>query len=85
MGSLTYIHEKPLDAGLTGWAGVEDHLMKNDTGMMKDYADDIDTLLVFVSPKNEHTLQSNKPNIGGFIFRYTHDLCCSNLPAASRG
>ncbi|KIP06608.1 hypothetical protein PHLGIDRAFT_52468, partial [Phlebiopsis gigantea 11061_1 CR5-6] len=31
------------------WAGVEDHLMKNDTGMMKDYADDIDTLLVFAA------------------------------------
>ena len=40
---------QPSDAGLTGWAGVEDHLMKNDTGMMKDYSDDIDTLLVFVS------------------------------------
>ncbi|EKM52133.1 uncharacterized protein PHACADRAFT_58701, partial [Phanerochaete carnosa HHB-10118-sp] len=29
------------------WAGIEDHLMTNDIGEMEDYADDIDTLLVF--------------------------------------
>lgn len=34
---------------LSGWAGIEDHLMTNDAGEMEDYADDIDTLLVFVS------------------------------------
>ncbi|EKM52042.1 uncharacterized protein PHACADRAFT_102800, partial [Phanerochaete carnosa HHB-10118-sp] len=32
---------------LSGWAGIEDHLMTNDIGEMEDYADDIDTLLVF--------------------------------------
>ncbi|GJE97506.1 hypothetical protein PsYK624_137270 [Phanerochaete sordida] len=32
---------------LSGWAGVEDHLFKHDTGETKYYAEDIDTLLVF--------------------------------------
>lgn len=37
---------------LFGWAGIEDHLMKYDTGKIKDFMDDIDTLLVFVSTGN---------------------------------
>ncbi|GJE85033.1 hypothetical protein PsYK624_011100 [Phanerochaete sordida] len=32
---------------LSGWAGIEDHLFKHDTGEMKYHAEDIDTLLVF--------------------------------------
>ncbi|GJE97493.1 hypothetical protein PsYK624_137140 [Phanerochaete sordida] len=32
---------------LSGWAGIEDHLAKHDTGEMKYYGEDIDTLLVF--------------------------------------
>lgn len=36
--------------GLTGWAGIERHMAKYDTAMVQDYADDIDTLLVFVGP-----------------------------------
>ena len=34
---------------LSGWAGIEDHLLKHDNIRMKDYTDDIDALLVFVS------------------------------------
>ncbi|GJE97461.1 hypothetical protein PsYK624_136810 [Phanerochaete sordida] len=33
--------------GLSGWAGVEDHLFRHDTGEMKYHTEDIDTLLVF--------------------------------------
>ncbi|GJE97455.1 hypothetical protein PsYK624_136740 [Phanerochaete sordida] len=32
---------------LSGWTGVEDHLFKHDSGEMKYYGEDIDTLLVF--------------------------------------
>lgn len=39
-------------ATLSGWTGIEHHMAKHDTGMVKDYADDIDTLLVFVSILN---------------------------------
>ncbi|GJE91543.1 hypothetical protein PsYK624_076930 [Phanerochaete sordida] len=35
------------DEKLPGWAGIEEHLMTHDIGEMEDYADDIDTLLVF--------------------------------------
>ena len=35
-------------AGLTGWAGIEEHLSKYDGGRMRGYSDDIDALLVFV-------------------------------------
>lgn len=41
--------QKTLGYALSGWSGIEDHLMKHDTGRVKDYLDDIDTLLVFVS------------------------------------
>jgi hypothetical protein len=34
---------------LSGWTGIEDYMLKHDTVRMKDHADDIDTLLVFVS------------------------------------
>lgn len=34
---------------LHGWAGIEDHMFAHDIGMVSGYADDIDTLLVFVS------------------------------------
>lgn len=37
---------KPAD-GVSGWAGIERHLMKHDTAEMRDYTEDIDTLLVF--------------------------------------
>ena len=36
-------------ANVSSWAGIEDHMMKHDTAMVKDYVDDIDSLLVFVS------------------------------------
>ena len=32
-----------------GWPWIENHLEKHDTGWVKVYADDIDSLLVFVS------------------------------------
>ena len=34
---------------LSGWAGIEHYLLKHDTLKLKDYADDVDALLVFVS------------------------------------
>ncbi|KIP10907.1 hypothetical protein PHLGIDRAFT_185490 [Phlebiopsis gigantea 11061_1 CR5-6] len=34
---------------LPGWAGIEEHFMKYDSSVMKDFADDIDTLLVFAA------------------------------------
>ena len=37
-----------------GWAGIEHHMVKHDSDMVKDYADDIDTLLVFVRKQNPH-------------------------------
>ena len=41
--------QNPTSTPLSGWEGIENHVMKHDTAEMKDYADDIDTLLVFVS------------------------------------
>ena len=38
-------------SGLTGWAGIEDHLFTYDEGKTRGYSDDIDMLLVFVSLK----------------------------------
>ena len=35
--------------GLSGWSAIENYLQKHDLGVVQDYADDIDTLLVFVS------------------------------------
>lgn len=34
---------------LSGWAAIEDRVFQHDAGMMKNYSEDIDTLLVFVS------------------------------------
>jgi hypothetical protein len=34
---------------MSGWAGIDDHLLKHDTGWVQGYANDIDTLLVFES------------------------------------
>ena len=42
-------HQIPADTPLSGWEGIENHVMKHDTAEMKDYTDDIDTLLVFVN------------------------------------
>lgn len=39
----------PAKSSLSGWPAIEDYLQKHDAGMVKDYSDDIDTLLVFVS------------------------------------
>lgn len=33
---------------LFGWTGIEDHLARNDSVMVKDWVDDLDTMLVFV-------------------------------------
>ena len=33
---------------LQGWAAIQNHLLSYDTAVVKDYTDDIDTLLVFV-------------------------------------
>ncbi|KAJ3550953.1 hypothetical protein NM688_g4961 [Phlebia brevispora] len=33
--------------GLSGWAAVEDHMYKRDQGSMRNYSEEIDTLLVF--------------------------------------
>lgn len=44
-------HTQPLPPkhSLNGWSAIENYVQKHDSGMVKDYADDIDTLLVFVS------------------------------------
>ena len=34
---------------LKGWAFIQDKVLSHDEDMISDYADDIDTLLVFVS------------------------------------
>lgn len=34
---------------LYGWGGIEDNLLKHDTVWVQSYANDIDSLLVFVS------------------------------------
>ncbi|EKM50003.1 uncharacterized protein PHACADRAFT_105408, partial [Phanerochaete carnosa HHB-10118-sp] len=34
-------------SGLSGWAGIEATVVKDDEGKMKGYSEDIDTLLVF--------------------------------------
>lgn len=44
----TLLLQNTTDPELSGWGGIEDHLSKYDRGWVKDYADDIDTLLVFV-------------------------------------
>ena len=41
--------QKSTTTQLSGWEGIENHVMKHDTAGMKDYADDIDTLLAFLS------------------------------------
>jgi hypothetical protein len=40
---------KTTKAELSGWAGIEDHLLKHGIGWVQGCANDIDTLLVFVS------------------------------------
>ncbi|EKM57427.1 uncharacterized protein PHACADRAFT_56711, partial [Phanerochaete carnosa HHB-10118-sp] len=35
------------NSGLSGWAGIEDTVAKDDEGKMEGYSEDIDTLLVF--------------------------------------
>ena len=34
---------------MESWAAVQDEMYKHDAAMVKDYAEDIDNLLVFVS------------------------------------
>ena len=62
-------------ATLHGWAGIEDHLAKHDSSTMRDYADDIDTLLVFVRliPSVRHQLLI--VTLGCFVFGHTDDFC----------
>lgn len=33
----------------SGWPAVEEYVQEHDESMVRDYADDVDTLLVFVS------------------------------------
>lgn len=70
-----FLLQNSTDPKLSGWGGIEDHLSKYDSGWAKDYADDIDTLLVFVCvvfsklPLTDHYLV-----IGGSVFRGAHRL-----------
>lgn len=48
---LMWHHQQTSTKNLSGWAAIEDSLLKYDLGRVKDYTDDIDTLLVFVSPR----------------------------------
>lgn len=48
LGSLNACVQKAPGEGLSGWAGIEDHLTTHDSGEMEDNSDDIDTMLVFV-------------------------------------
>ena len=41
---------------MRGWSAIEAYLQKHDSGKVKDYADDIDTLLVFVSYWLQHNI-----------------------------
>ena len=48
---MSCVEQKFTDPNLKGWGGIEDVMFKNDKAQMDDYSEDIDTLLVFVSPQ----------------------------------
>lgn len=43
------IQQSGQDPEMESWAAVQDEMYKHDAAMVKDYAEDIDNLLVFVS------------------------------------
>jgi hypothetical protein len=48
-------------SALFGWSGIQHHLLQHDVGMIKDYADDVDTFLVFASKKNRRHFDGLPP------------------------
>lgn len=75
---------------LYGWAGIEQHLLTYDADRIQGYAEDIDTLLVFVSRKLfgvRRTLESKEFTIivGWSILLNPVCVCRTNLPAATTG
>ena len=55
--------QKFSNPNLEGWGGIEDVMFTNDKAQMDDNSDDIDTLLIFVSPQ---------------IFWYTDSVVCGS-------
>ena len=43
------VHQGPSGTALAGWEFIQEKILSSDEDMIADYADDIDTLLVFVS------------------------------------
>ena len=56
--SLMCIRQNDSNPRLEGWGGIENYCFKHDNGRMKNHADDIDTLLVFVSVAVPYILSS---------------------------
>lgn len=55
---------------LSGWSGIQHHLSQHDFVMVKDHADDIDTLLVFVSGMLNRCLASVSTQPGYYRLVY---------------
>ena len=72
------------DPNLSGWAGIEDHLMTHDDAAMSDYADDIDTMLVFVSLHPDHSATDRSEFAQGrsFLSR-CDDICSPDIPVST--
>ena len=48
-GLNEHSRQGPGGSALTGWDFIQEKMLSHDEDMISDYADDIDTLLVFVS------------------------------------
>ena len=46
---ITHLRQGPGGNALTGWEFIQEKILSHDEDMIADHADDIDTLLVFVS------------------------------------
>ena len=49
MGESLNVNLQPNGTRLEGWDFIQEKILSHDEDMISDYADDIDTLLVFVS------------------------------------
>ena len=66
----------------TGWSAIQDHLLDHDGDMMNDFAEDIDTLLVFVSHRINlrYHFSDDFSVIGWPVLRRTHGVRHLHLP-----
>ena len=64
--------EELYSSGLRDWAAIRAHLKRHDAAMVKDYEDDINTMLVFVSNPRLHA------------WAHAQGSCCCCRPVCSQ-